>query len=143
MLEAWHILRERGLNQTLHLTISSASYSFLKKLEDAIKSGLSIVNHGSIPFYEVINIYTKCKATIYPSHDESLGLGLLEAIHTGCDVIASDLPFVHAICKPSATFKVKSPESIANAIINYEKNIFYHSELTINNEINSLIQLLN
>ena len=119
MIAAWNILHNRGVDRTLHLTVSSQSplYAELKKLPI---DGPRIVNHGFIPIKEVFALYLKCRATVYPSRNESFGLGLIEAMESGCDVIASDLPFVHTICKPSEVFNRESPESIADAIVMYE-----------------------
>ena len=102
-----------------------------------------MINHGVIPFNEVFDLYKQSKAIIYPSHNESLGLGIVEAITAGCDVIGSDLPFLHSICKPSQVFDSFSAESIADAVMKYEQGGTQKSELTIYNHIDELIELLN
>lgn len=119
LLEAWRMLHEQGRDLTLHLTVSLGD-AFLRKLQDAIEQGVHIVNHGFIPVEELANLYVQCKATIYPSFNESFGLGLIEAMEAGCDVIASDRPFVHAICKPSETFDPALPNTIVDAVVRYE-----------------------
>jgi glycosyltransferase involved in cell wall biosynthesis len=114
----------------------------VEKIKEAQNEGVKIVNHGVIPFSEVFELYKQSKAIIYPSHNESLGLGVVEAITAGCDVIGSDLPFLHSICKPSGVFNPYSAESIAVALLAYEKGDSRNSELTIYNHINELINLL-
>ena len=41
-------------------------------------------------------------------------------MESGCDVIGADLPYVHSICIPLATFEPRSPESIAKAVLQYK-----------------------
>ena len=142
LLKAWEILAERSYYPTLHLTISDGNEMILKRLEILQKSGLKIINHGIVPFKEIAEIYNKSKAIIYPSINESLGLGIVEAIHSGCDVIASDLPFVHSICIPSIVFDRSSAESVADAVIRYESSIVEKSHLKINDMVDELIDLI-
>lgn len=141
LLSAWILLHERKIDKVLHLTVPESQVFFLNKVREAQKRGAKIVNHGFLPFEEVINLYAKSKAIIYPSLNESLGLGVVEAISAGCDVIGADLPYIHTICKPSEVFNPHSAESIAYAVIEYEKGKSKKSELTIHNMINGMINL--
>jgi glycosyltransferase involved in cell wall biosynthesis len=124
------------------LTVDKANTAFAEKERDYDFEQLGIINHGFIPFEKVMEIYHQSKAIIYPSKNESLGLGLIEAIHYGCDVISSDLPYTYAVCEPSGVFDPVSPNSIADAIINYEKGKSPKSRLTIKDYINEIIELL-
>lgn len=142
LLEAWRILHKCGIDNTLHLTVPKTVTSFEKKIIQAQQEGVKIVNHGIVPFEEVLELYKLSKAIVYPSHNESLGLGVIEAITAGCDVIGSDLPFIYSACKPSVTFNPYSPKSIADAIIRYEKESQPKSSLIVNNKIDELINLL-
>ena len=139
LLEAWRILHRRGVDRTLHLTVDNPAFS--EKIEQACKEGVKICNHGSIPFSKVMELYQNSAATVYPSHNESLGLGIVEALTAGCDVIGPDLPYIHSICKPSQMFEVCNAESIADAVIAYEKDRI-KSELLAKNQIEELIDLL-
>ena len=141
LLEAWSILHKKGVDKTLHLTVQDDS-PLIEKMKEAQDEGVKLVNHGVIPFSDVFELYKQSKAIIYPSHNESLGLGIVEAITAGCDVIGSDMPFLHSICKPSGVFNPYSAESIANAVMEYEKGSIKKSELTIYNHIDELINLL-
>lgn len=141
LLEAWELLKRSGYDKTLHLTVPFSS-PFIPMINRAQMRGLNVVNHGLISFEQVMALYKQSKAIIYPSHNESLGLGLVEAMEAGCDVIASDLPFVHSICKPSCSFTPYSPESIADAIIEYEKGECLKTEIIIENMIDELMDLL-
>ena len=142
LLEAWQLLHQKGIDKKLHLTVQDDS-PLIEKIKDAQKDGVNVANHGVIPFKEVFDLYKQSKAIIYPSHNESLGLGIVEAITAGCDVIGSDLPFLHSICKPSVVFNPYSAESIAEAVIKYENGCTSKSELLIRNQIDELIELIN
>lgn len=141
LLEAWKILHEKGLYKTLHMTVPE-DCPFAIELKKAKEEGINVINHGFIPFDEVCNLYKKSKAIIYPSHNESLGLGIIEAITAGCDIIGADLPYIHAICEPSLVFNPYSADSIADAVQEYEKGEVNRSELKICNHINEMIDLL-
>lgn len=142
LLEAWRILHKQGLDKILHLTVPLTAIEFCERIKAAQNEGVKVVNHGFVPFDEVIELYRQSKAIIYPSHNESLGLGIVEAITAGCDVIGSDLPFIHAVCKPSAVFNPYSSKSIANSIAEYEQINSPKSVLLIENKISDLVKLL-
>lgn len=141
LLETWFILHKKGVDKTLHLTVQDDS-PLVEKIKNKQNEGVKVVNHGVIPFSKVFNLYKQSKAIIYPSHNESLGLGIVEAITAGCDVIGSDLPFLHSICKPSGVFNPYSAESIAEAVLAYECGNKKKSELTIYNHIDEFVELL-
>lgn len=141
LLEAWRILHKKGLDKTLHLTVQKDS-PFIAKIKKSQDEGVKVFNHGLIPFQEVFNLYRQSKAIIYPSHNESLGLGIVEAITAGYDVIGSDLPYLHSICQPSGVFNPYFAESIANAVIKYGAGNVEKSKLKIHNMIDDLITLI-
>lgn len=140
LLEAWEKLHKMGIDRTLHFTVTDENFS--KEIEIAKSKGVIVINHGHIPFDEVIELYHKSKATVYPSLNESLGLGIIEAMEAGCDVIGCDLPYIHSICNPSEVFEPKSPVSIVQSIVNYEKGNSPKSELKIYDMIDVLIYKL-
>lgn len=90
----------------------------------------------------MIELYGMSKAIVYPFHNESLGLGIVEALVSGCDVIGANLPYIQSICHPSVVFDPYNPKSIANAVERYENGIIQKSVLTIYNHIDELIELL-
>lgn len=141
LLDAWKLLHEQNFNPVLHLTIDF-NQIIIPRLTSLQEQGVNIVNHGIIPFCELTALYSKCKATIYPSINESLGLGIVEAINYGCDVIAPDLPYVHAICNPSQLFKSITASDIYHAVIAYERSSRKRSSLKISNRIGELIDLI-
>ena len=142
LCDAWVILKEKGLTPRLHITISEDNIAFLAKVKRLCDKGINIVNHGIVPFDETVKIYAQSKAIVYPSLNESLGLGIIEAVHGGCDIIASDLPFTWSICNPSAVFDRKSSESIADAVMDYEKGKTKKTTIKIENKIEQLIKVI-
>ena len=141
LLGAFYLLKDKGITPTLHLTVSDDN-SFSKEIDHAISEGVQIQNHGIVPYSELVEIYGQCKATIYPSINESLGLGIIEAIEAGCDVIASDLPFTHSICRPSEMLAQRTLKDIANAVIRYERGVSPKSQLLIHDCVEELIDML-
>lgn len=141
LLAAWSLLSRKGMNHTLHLTCSH-TVEFLEKVRRAQKEGVAVENHGIISFEEVAKLYQKSKALVYPSSNESLGLGIVEAISSGCDVLSSDMPFTFSVCQPSEVFDPHSPESISEAVVRYENKMSPKTKLIIENQIAKVIGLL-
>lgn len=141
LLQAWQLLKEKGIDKKLHLTVQK-NHPFEEKIKEAQNDGVNVVNHGVVPFDQIIELYKQSKAIIYPSHNESLGLGIVEALTAGCDVIGSDLPYLHSICVPSEVFTPYSSESIANAVMQYETGQSLKSKLLIYNQLDELIELI-
>ena len=140
LLDVWKELYKRGIERTLHLTVSSESRLY-PAIEDLSKQGVKIVNHGIIPTEELFELYTHCKATVYPSRNESFGLGIVEAMEAGCDVIGADLPYMHAVCTPSEVFDPFSSESILKAVLKYEKkprHTYQHARNLVNELIDEM-----
>ena len=110
-------------------------------LSVCIERGVKIINHGFIPKNEVEKLYSISKATIYPSINESLGLGIVEALNYGCDLIGADLPYIHSISQPSVLFNPFDVNSIVEAVILYESGNCQKSKLKIYDSIDNLIAL--
>ncbi len=140
LVEAWIKLADMGVTPTLHLTVSETV--FLPAIKNAQERGAKIVNHGKVPITEVVEIYNQSKAVVYPSLNESLGLGIVEGIKAGCDIIGADLPYMHAVCRPSLTFEASNADSIAQAVLAYEQSQHDPSELLIKDSVNEFISFL-
>lgn len=142
ILDVWEELHRRGFDFTLHITVSNSTerqIAYCNRVRNLQLKGVRIINHGFVSFSEVIDIYKKTKAIVYPSLNESLGLSIIEAIEAGCDILASDRPFIHCICKPTKTFDPQSVNSICKTIIQYESDGGESSSLLIQNMIDELI----
>lgn len=126
----------------LHLTIGDEFKELNSLISKMNATGYPIVNHGFLKRDSLSEIYSKAAFSIYPSLSESFGLGIIEAIENGCDIIGSDLPYTYAVCKPSLVFNPTNVESIVKAFqIAIEKHP-QSTEQLVFNEIDTLINLL-
>lgn len=140
LVEAWALLAERGLTPTLHLTVSDPAFS--EVIQRATQRGAHIVNHGKVPFEQVVDIYHASKAVVYPSLNESLGLGIIEALEAGCDILGCDLDYMHSVCVPSELFAPASPSSIVEAVMRYERGQSPRSTLKIRDMVKEFVAFL-
>lgn len=140
LVDAWIKLAGKGFKGKLHLTVSEPR--FTGYVENAIKRGANIENHGFVKFEEVLTLYQKSKAIIYPSLNESLGLGIIEGISMCCDVIGSDMPYLHSICIPSEVFAVRNSDAIVDAVLRYEEGRSPKTQMTIRDMSEELISFL-
>jgi len=62
-------------------------------------------------------ILTDSKIAVFPSHNESQGLVVSEALAAGCKVILSDIPAFREHYDSASFFKMGSVESLANIIL--------------------------
>lgn len=141
LINAWKILSQSKFSKTLHLTTIAPELQ--GQIQEAIDSGAKINNHGRIDFNEVISLYNCSKAIIYPSLNESLGLGIVEAAEAGCDVIGCDLPYLHSVCSPSVTFEPQNSQSIVNAVLQYEQGNRHRTILNVHDRADELIDFIN
>jgi len=98
---------------------------------------------GNLDKNNLVKFYQKTHYLIYPSFVESLGLPILEAIKSGCNVIVSEIPTFKSICNPSLFINPNSVESIRESI---EKaiNVDYinQSNIVVKNKIDNFIELI-
>lgn len=128
----------------LYVTVESEIFTSLGELiQEKINQGYPIVNLGFIKREQLIKQYNKTEYLIFPSVDESFGLGIVEAIECGCKVIGANLPYMFQVCEPSITFDPLDEESIYLALVESIKNDVHSTQQTIKNGINQLIKLLN
>lgn len=127
----------------LILTVNDDYPEILQLVDRKIKNGYPIENIGFVDRLTLQQKYLSCEFLIFPSLTESFGLGLIEAIECGCQVIAADLPYTFEVCEPSYIFNPNDEDSIFRA---FEKS-FSSKELKpslpkIENNINQIISLL-
>jgi glycosyltransferase involved in cell wall biosynthesis len=127
-------------NNKLYVTIGKECDQLLGKL--ASFKCLQIVNLGTLPYDELIQQYSDTDIVIYPSLSESFGLGLIEAAQLQIPIIASNLPFVHAIVQPNLVFDPESNESILSTLLNYKCILGAKSSSKSENQVDTLINLL-
>ncbi|HSN60127.1 MAG TPA: glycosyltransferase [Ferruginibacter sp.] len=143
LLEAFKIYYDNNKTGELYLTVAENFADIWLLIKKYQAEGYPIINVGFVDRNELFALYKKCKYSIYPSFAESFGLGVLEAIENGCMIIGADLPYMHAICKPSVLFDPSSVESMSAAIESTLKKEPAPSEIIATNNINQLIKILN
>lgn len=140
LVEAWVKLASKGVRKKLHLTVDDPEFS--RVIEQAVSNGANIENHGQVSFAKVMELYNKAKAIVYPSLNESLGLGIVEAIAAGCDVIGCNMPYLYSVCEPSITFEPRDSDSIVRAVMEYERGSHKKSAVKVHDTINDLIEII-
>lgn len=73
---------------------------------------------GRVSDAELVELYNEANAFIFPSLYEGFGLPPIEAMASGCPVLASDIPVLREVCGDAAIyFDPRDPSSIKNAIM--------------------------
>ena len=118
LIEAWRLLAEEGLFPSLCLTLEEAHFAELCREIEAQRQrcGLQVTNVGGLSHPNVLALYARTGAVIYPSNFESFGLPLIEARQANLPVLASELDYVRDVIDPEQTFDPESPVSIARAV---------------------------
>lgn len=118
LLDAWCLLAEEGLFPSLCLTLDEVRFvelcSLIKTMQQ--RYDVKICNLGGLSHKEVLALYKKSGASIYPSKFESLGLPLIEARQAGLPVLAAELDYVRDVLDPEQVFDPDSSMSIARAV---------------------------
>jgi len=118
LIQAWVILSRNGLFPHLHLTLNANEFSGLLAWIEQQKGeyGLNIQNEGVVSGSDMLDVYSKAQALIFPSALESFGIPLIEARSAGLAIVASELDYVRDVVDPEETFDPTSPISIARAV---------------------------
>ncbi len=118
LIDAWCLLAEEGLFPSLCLTLDEIRFPELCRLIDQMRYqyGVKVTNAGGLSHHDVLELYKKSMAAIYPSTFESFGLPLIEARQAGLPVLASELDYVRDVLDPEQTFDPESAVSIARAV---------------------------
>lgn len=118
LFEAWVLLAQEGIYPSLCLTLDHArSNKVCMHLENLSRQyGLNIQNVGTLAHMDILDLYKKSGAVIYPSNFESLGLPLIEARQAGLRVLAPELDYVRDVLDPEQVFNSDSSLSIARAV---------------------------
>jgi glycosyltransferase involved in cell wall biosynthesis len=118
LVQAWVELARQGVYPSLCLTVSQRAFPAVAELisREMQCYNLRIDNLGLVMGEELINLYEKSTALIYPSILESFGLPLIEAKNAGLKIVSSELDYVRDILDPEESFDPKSPISIARAV---------------------------
>lgn len=118
LVEAWCLLACEGLFPTLWLTLDAVVHVDLCLWIERQKQqfNLNIKNLGAQAHSEVLCLYTKVDAMIFPSIFESFGIPLIEARQAQLPILAGELDYVRDVIDPEQVFDPMSPISMARAV---------------------------
>ncbi len=88
--------------------------------------------------HDVADLLNICDVFVFPSHAEGMPNSLMEAICAGCEIIASDIPYIRELVGDELNLvPIKSPKLLAGAIV--EKIKFFSSQ-TRSSELKTLME---
>ena len=118
LLKAWQLLAKEDLYPSLLLTIDSKLFpKVLKIINQKIrKSDLKVENIFFDNHDNLIDMYSKTRALIFPSNYESFGIPLIEAKYLNLPVLAGELDYIRDLIDPIQTFDPNSSISIYRAV---------------------------
>lgn len=142
LLQAYKNVYDRLQKGELVVTIADNFKELRQQIDELINKGYPILNLGFISKENLGIEYAKSEYTIFPSLLESFGLGIVEALETGCKVIGANLPYMYQVCEPSIVFDpldIKSIEKAFEKAFNKEEK---ETTQKIFNQIDKFISLL-
>jgi glycosyltransferase involved in cell wall biosynthesis len=112
LLDAFEILAGEHPGVTLHVTLANHFSHLKRSVRQLQDKGVPVLDHGFVPYSEVLGLYANADVVVFPSLTESLGIGLIESAQIGRPVIASNRPYVFELIDPSLTFDPLDVQSI-------------------------------
>jgi len=90
----------------------------LRKLADDLRIGDEVTWVGGVPLEETVHFYRAASVFVYPSHNETFGLPILEAMASSCPVVTSDRSAMPETAGGAALLAdPEDPASIAASIV--------------------------
>lgn len=90
----------------------------LRTLAASLGVADDIVWVGGVPLSETVHFYRAADVFVYPSHNETFGLPILESMAAGCPVVTSNVTAMPETAGGAALLAdPKDPDSIADAIV--------------------------
>lgn len=143
LIDAFCRAYDKKKKGTLTLTIPEKHTKIIQLIKNKVDLGYPIKNIGFIERDDLCQYYKASEYLIFPSTDETFGLGLIEAISFGCKVIASNLDYVYEVCCPSFSFNPYDSQCIEKVLIEaLDCKEHIPSEPIIQNQINDLLDVL-
>ena len=105
-----------------------------------LKYNINLINFYEPNQEKFMYIYNKCKALLYVSSNETIGLPIIEAHKYNLFIIAPDVDYSTQFIKPHITFKLNSLDDLCSKLENCIKTNFKRNGL--NNTINKNIQTI-
>jgi glycosyltransferase involved in cell wall biosynthesis len=141
LIESWCLLAKESIYPKLIVTIEKKTklHKYIDNM--IIEFNLNIEVKPKLQRTEVLDLYSKSTALIFPSFFESYGLPLVEAVQNGLPVLASELDYVRDILDPVETFDPNSAKSISRSVKRFlklkgEKTVIVAPEKFIDSVIN-------
>ena len=121
LLRAFALARRDLPDHRIVVVGSAADAAYAAELQ-ALATELGIGEHvlwvGGIAHHETLPFYRAASAFVYPSHNETFGLPILEAMACGCPVVTSDRSAMPETAGGAALLAdPEDPASIAAAIV--------------------------
>lgn len=142
LIEAFCQVYDETKEGSLVLTIPPDKKDIISLIEEKKVNGYPLDNIGFVDRNDLARLYKECQYLIFPSLDETFGLGLVEAIDAECNVLVADLPYFKDVCIPSSTFNPYSIADIKSCIINALRFDLNKSEKLIQNDIIAILNIL-
>jgi len=127
-------------NCSLTVTISDSNTHLKQIISKLNEKGIPINNIGFVSNNKLIEYYVNTDIVIYPSLNESFGLGLVEAANYNLPIIASNLPYVFEIVEPNLIFDPFSSKDILAAFIKSKQILGCKSKIKTKNKISDLFK---
>lgn len=142
LIEAFSMFYSEKKIGELILTIDHNFTEIIDLINKKKKEGINIRNLGFVNRNDLVSEYQKAAYVIYPSLAESFGLGLIEGVENGCQIIGADLPYTYEVCEPSITFDPLNVNDIVLALEQSINQIVKPTKQVIANEIDKIITIL-
>ncbi len=142
LIEAFCLFFDEFKVGKLTLTINEDYPKILLLIKNKIDLGYPIQNIGFVSRDVLTRHYNASRFLIFPSLAESFGLGLIEAIECGCDVIGADLSYTYEVCEPSIVF---NPNDVTDIYLAFKKSMDTNipkSKPLIKNNMNEILNIL-
>jgi glycosyltransferase involved in cell wall biosynthesis len=121
LLRAWALARTALDGRQLAIVGPGRDEKYVASLHAlTAELGISadVIFVGGVPLEETARFYQAADAFVYPSHNETFGLPILEAMASGCPVVTSDTSAMPETAGGAAVLSdPKDPASIARAIV--------------------------
>lgn len=142
LFDAWQKINQLYPELTLHITISEPTIVDLVATYQAQK--VNIINHRFLSQNKLNNLFEQSAYLIFPSLAETMGIGLLEGVGAGCEILVSDLPYAKEVVAPLAQFNPLDIDDIVEKVINnrrFDVNQQF-SKILLPNKIQELVETL-
>jgi len=95
--------------------------ALLKRISQHQEYGNRLHHYADLADSELVWCYRNARALVFASHIEGFGLPLIEAMHHGLPVLASDIPIHHEVAGDRAHyFSPQQPESLCQLVAGIE-----------------------